>query len=92
MKKIPDQSYPIPDEILTATIEALRNYTLRLEAEAVMLAGLKSPEAEKLAQERLEAEAVMLAGLKSPEAEKLAQERLEDAEVAEKLFHYFLSL
>jgi len=69
MKKIPDQSYPIPDEILTATIEALRNYTLRLEAEAVMLAGLKSPEAEKL-----------------------AQEWLEDAEVAEKLFHYFLSL
>lgn len=69
MKKIPDQSYPIPDEILTATIEALRNYTLRLEAAAVMLAGLKSPEAEKL-----------------------AQERLEDAEVAEKLFHYFLSL
>lgn len=61
--------YPIPDELLTATIEALRVLYTRLEVEAAALAGLKSPEAEQL-----------------------AQERLEDAEVAEKLFNYYLNL
>jgi len=46
--------YAIPADILTATIEAMRVLYTRLEVEAVALAGLKSPEAEKLAQERLE--------------------------------------
>lgn len=46
--------YAIPADILTATIEAMRALYTRLEVEAVALAGLKSPEAEKLAQERLE--------------------------------------
>lgn len=46
--------FEIPQEILTATIEALRVLYTRLEVEAAALAGLKSPEAEKLAQERLE--------------------------------------
>lgn len=61
--------YPIPSEILTATIEALRNFYTRLEVEAAALAGIKSPEAERL-----------------------AQGRLEDAEVAEKLFEFYLNL
>jgi len=39
---------------LTATIEALRVLFLRLEVEAAALAGLSSPEAERLAQKRLE--------------------------------------
>lgn len=55
-------SYPIPDDLLTATIEALRVLYMRLEVEAAALAGLKSPEAERLAQERLE---------EAEEAEKL---------------------
>ena len=58
---LPDANYyPIPDEILTGTIEAMRELYRRLELEAVALAGgLKSPEAERLAQERLkDAEAV----------------------------------
>lgn len=61
--------YPIPSDILTNTIEALREFYTRLEVEAAMLAGLRSPEAERL-----------------------AQERLEDAEVAEKLFEFYLNL
>lgn len=61
--------YPIPANILTATIEAMRNFYTRLEVEAAALAGLKSPEAEQL-----------------------AQERLEDAEVAEKLFNFYINL
>lgn len=46
--------YAIPDEILTDTIEALREYRLRLEIEAAALAILESQEAEHLSQERLE--------------------------------------
>lgn len=61
--------YPIPSNLLTATIEALRVLYTRLEVEAAALTGLNSPEAEKL-----------------------AQERLEDAEVAEKLFEFYLNL
>lgn len=61
--------YPIPQDILTATIEAMRDYTRLLEAEAAALAWLKSPEAVKL-----------------------AQKRLEDAEVAGKLFEFYLNL
>lgn len=61
--------YPIPSDLLTATIEALRVLYTRLEVEAAALVTLKSPEAEKL-----------------------AQERLEDAEVAERLFEFYLNL
>ena len=43
--------YPIPDEILTDTIEALRNLQTRLEVEAAALA--KLPAAHSLAQKRL---------------------------------------
>ena len=46
--------YPIPSNTLTATIEALRVLYIRLEVEAAALATLKSPKAERLAQERLE--------------------------------------
>lgn len=49
-----DVSFPIPQHILTATIEAMRDYQLRLQAEAAALAGLDSREARTLAQERLE--------------------------------------
>lgn len=69
MKPPEPVKFAIPDEILTATIEAMRVLYTRLEAEAEALAGLKSPEAERL-----------------------AQRRLEDAEMAEKLCDFYLSL
>lgn len=51
--------FEIPDKILSITIEATRDYQLRLEAEAAALAGLPGERAKRLAQERLEqAEAV----------------------------------
>ena len=68
-ESVPPVKYPIPDQNLTATIEALREFYTRLEIEAAALATLKSPEAERL-----------------------AQERLKDAEMAEKLFEFYLSL
>ena len=43
----------IPSSILTDTIELMQAYSIRLEAEAAALAGLKSPEAERLARKRL---------------------------------------
>lgn len=46
--------FPIPQDILTSTIEAMRDYQLRLEVEAAALAGLNDPAAQELAQERLE--------------------------------------
>lgn len=46
--------FAIPQEILTATIEAMRNFMLFLEMEAASLARLDSQEARELAQERLE--------------------------------------
>lgn len=46
--------YSIPADILIDTVEAMRDYSRLLEAESAALAKLKSPEAEKLAQERLE--------------------------------------
>lgn len=46
--------YEITQQQLTDTIEALRDHTLRLEAEAAALARLISKEAVHLAQERLE--------------------------------------
>lgn len=46
--------FPIPQDILTSTIEAMRDYQLRLEVEATALAGLNDPAAQELAQERLE--------------------------------------
>lgn len=66
---LPDVKYSIPADILTATIETMRDYSRLLEAEAAALAKLKSPEAEKL-----------------------TQERLDDAEVAKKLFEFYLNL
>ena len=54
MKKLPDQAYPIPDETLTAVIEALRDYALRLEVEAAGLVWLHSGQAHSLGQKRLE--------------------------------------
>lgn len=69
MKDFEPVKYPLPAEFITATIEALRVLNTRLEVEAAALAGLKSPEAEKL-----------------------AQERLKDAETAEELCDFYLSL
>lgn len=46
--------FPIPQDILTSTIESMRDYQLRLEVEAAALAGLTDPAAQELAQERLE--------------------------------------
>lgn len=69
MKTPEPVKYPLPAEFITATIEALRVLYLRLEVEAAALAGLNSPEAEKL-----------------------AQERLKDAETAEELCDFYLSL
>lgn len=43
----------IPSSILTDTIELMQAYSIRLEVEAAALAGLKSPEAERLARKRL---------------------------------------
>lgn len=66
---LPEVKYSIPSELLTATIEAMRDYSRLLEAEAAALARLESPEAAKL-----------------------ARERLRDAEVAKKLFEFYLNL
>lgn len=66
---LPEVKYSIPSDILTSTIEAMRDYSRLLEAEAAALARLESPDAEKH-----------------------AQERLEDAEVARKLFEFYLNL
>ena len=46
--------FAIPQDVLTATIEAMRNLMLFLETEAAALARLDSDEARELAQERLE--------------------------------------
>ena len=46
--------FPIPSDILENTIEFPREFSLRLQIEAVALAGLDSPQAKALAQERLE--------------------------------------
>lgn len=46
--------FPIPSDILENTIEYSREFSLRLQIEAVALAGLDSPQAKALAQERLE--------------------------------------
>lgn len=48
------RKYAIPDEILTPTIELLRETQLRLELEATALLSLDSPQSCTLAQERLE--------------------------------------
>lgn len=45
----------ITQEMLTATIESMRELQTRYEAEAWSLARLPSVQAQKLAQERLEA-------------------------------------
>lgn len=45
--------FPIPGHILHTTIEGSRDYLLRLEVEAAVLAGMDSPQARELAQERL---------------------------------------
>lgn len=54
--------YPIPADILTATIESMRELKARYEADACALAGLSGPHARELAQERVE-EAEVAAGL-----------------------------
>ena len=54
--------YPIPADILTATIEAMRNLKARYEADACALAWLDGPQARELAQVRVE-EAAVAAGL-----------------------------
>ncbi len=54
--------YPIPAEILTATIEAMRDLKARYEADACALARMDSPQARELAQERVE-EAEVATGL-----------------------------
>lgn len=46
--------YAIPVEILTATIEAMRDLQARYEADACALAKLEGAQAGDLAQERLE--------------------------------------
>lgn len=46
--------YKITQQQLEDTIEAMRDYTFHLEAEAAALARLTSKEAVHLAQERLE--------------------------------------
>ena len=57
-----DSKYPIPADILTATIEAMRDLKARYEADACALARLSGPQARELAQERVE-EAAATAGL-----------------------------
>ena len=49
-------------------------------------------EATKLLMILLEAEAAALARLDSEEAKQLAQERLEDAQMAERLYNFYLDL
>lgn len=52
--KLEHVKYPIPADILTATIEAMRDLKVRYESDACALAGLKSQQAHELVQERLE--------------------------------------
>lgn len=52
---------PIPPDILTATIEAMRDLKARYEADASALARIDSLQASKLAQERIEEAAVATA-------------------------------
>lgn len=46
--------FEISQETLTATIEAMRDYQLRLEVEAAALTGVASGLARHLSQERLD--------------------------------------
>ena len=50
--------YPIPQEILTATIEAMRDLESYYESDACALARLNSKQAKELARERLESAGV----------------------------------
>ncbi len=50
---MPDNQYPIPEEILTSTIEALRELALRLEIEASVYQQMNTPEGRLLADDRL---------------------------------------
>lgn len=54
MKLLKTPRYPIPADILSATIEAMRELESRYQAEAAALARLDSQEAKELAQERVE--------------------------------------
>ena len=46
--------FPIPQDVLTATIEAMRDLKGYYESDACSLAKMPSKEAQELAQERLE--------------------------------------
>lgn len=50
---MPDDRYPIPDEILTTTIEALREFAKRLEVEAFVYQQMNTNEGRLLADDRL---------------------------------------
>ncbi|MCR1911012.1 hypothetical protein [Flavonifractor plautii] len=50
--------FPIPQDVLTATIEALRDLEGYYESDACALARLDSKQAKELAQERLESAGV----------------------------------
>ena len=50
--------HPIPQDILTATIEAMRDLESYYESDACALARLDSEQARELAQERLESAGV----------------------------------
>lgn len=50
--------YHIPQDVLSATIEAARDLMAYYEADACALAKLDSPQAKELAQERLESAGV----------------------------------
>lgn len=51
--KMPDNQYPTPEEILTTTIEALRELALRLEIEASVYQQMNTNEGRLLADDRL---------------------------------------
>lgn len=52
--KLEEVRYPIPGDILTATIEAMRDLQAYYESDACALAHLESQSAKELAQERIE--------------------------------------
>ena len=50
--------FPIPTEVLSATVEAMRDLKAYYESDACALAHLEGKEAQELAQERLESAGV----------------------------------